>query len=186
MHFPGTRAYTARMTEPLSTHPTDALIRALIASPRPATPDETAQIIARMATAPFNSQVRRIPAQQRGLMYEGQPLGAQTDALTQHLFQRVLIDEQWAPGTTATRYLADIRSAVVMPSARLLVFFRQGVHIAATITATNRIFPPMRAGANALANTIVVYSADRGILLTGYQFTDLSDLNLPEDVQWLK
>jgi len=79
-----------------------------------------------MATASFNTQVRRIPVKQRGLIYAGQPLGTHADALTQHLVQRILIDAQWAPGAAAAQYLADLRAAAAAPSARLLVFFRQG------------------------------------------------------------
>jgi hypothetical protein len=54
-------------------HPTDQLIRELIASARAASLDEIAEIVERMATAPFTSRMVRVPTRERGATYQGRP-----------------------------------------------------------------------------------------------------------------
>jgi hypothetical protein len=39
---------------------------------------------------------------------------------------------------------------------------------------------------NPFPNLLVVYSADRGVLITGYQFSSLAHVRLPGEVVWLK
>lgn len=75
----------------LSQHPVDLLIRELLRTGRPAATEEIAQIIDRMATAPFNPQDRRVPTKERGARYRGYTLGARADSLTYHLIKRVVI-----------------------------------------------------------------------------------------------
>jgi hypothetical protein len=116
----------------------DQLIRELIQSQRRATPQEINQIVARMATAPFDPpRVRPVPTQDRRLTYQERTLGAREDSLFYHLVKRVVDEEQWADGTTAQQYLADLVQAVRSPHARLAVFERRGGHIAATVTSTD-------------------------------------------------
>lgn len=76
----------------LSQHPVDLLIRELLRTGRPAATEEIAQIIDRMATAPFNPQDRRVPTKERGARYRGYTLGARADSLTYHLIKRVVIE----------------------------------------------------------------------------------------------
>jgi hypothetical protein len=139
-----------------------------------------------MAMAPF--QTRSVPVRlaDRGLSYGGITLGARAGALEYHLVVRVLRDRQWAEGTTATAYVEDLRRAVRLPSAQLAIFERRGGPIAAAIVATEDVLPAARRGPAWLSRLVVIYSADRASILTGYQFSTLEELALPESVQWLK
>ena len=138
-----------------------------------------------MASAPFNTAVVRVQVADRGASYQGQTLGARADSLTYHLTKRVVIERQWAEGTTAAQYLEDLRRAVRDPAARLAVYERRGDQVAATITPTRRVLPPRRLGPRPLPNLLVVYSAVRGIMVTGYQFSALENTGIPEGVRWL-
>jgi len=33
---------------------------------------------------------------------------------------------------------------------------------------------------------LVIYSADRGIIVTGYQFSELPETGIPSEARWLK
>ncbi|HET7037316.1 MAG TPA: hypothetical protein VFI42_16645 [Thermomicrobiaceae bacterium] len=168
----------------LSRHPTDLLIRELIATKRAATEAEIDAIIERMATAPFNQQVVRVPTRIRGVSYQGQTLGTQADSLFLHLVRRVVEDQQWALGTTEQEYLADLRAAIRDPAARLLVYERQGGPIAVILAPSN--VPPSRRGPTALPLFVVVYSADHGSLISGYLASSQVAVNVPGDARWLR
>ncbi|MFN8514462.1 MAG: hypothetical protein U0841_18105 [Chloroflexia bacterium] len=103
-----------------------------------------------------------------------------------HLIKRVAISEQWADGATFDSYLSDLRRAILAPTARLLVYERRGGAIAATITPTDDVLESARQGSGSLPNLLVVYSADRGAIITGYQYSTWSSTGLPEEVVWLK
>lgn len=89
-------------------------------------------------------------------------------------------------GTAAQQYVADLRQAVRSVTARLIVFERRGGFIAATITETDRVISAERQGPSVLSNLLVVYSADRGTILTGYQFFTLTQTGIPRGARWLK
>ena len=169
-----------------SQHPADALIRELIATRRAATSAEIAAIIARLASAPFDERPTRVSIAERGMAYLGHTLGAREDSLQYHLTKRVILEEQWAVGTTTASYLADLRRAIGASTARLTVYERRGGAIAATITPTDAVLIEDQRGLRSFANLLVVYSADRGIVITGYQFSTWSATGLPEEVLWLK
>ncbi|HZR98757.1 MAG TPA: hypothetical protein VFE37_08630 [Chloroflexota bacterium] len=170
----------------LGQHPSDRLIGELIASRRAASAEEIAQIVERMATAPFSSRVVRVPMKERGAAYQGQILTARAPSLVYHLVKRVVIEEQWARGTTAARYLADLAQAVRNPAARLVIYERRGQRVAATITPTGRVIPATRLGIDALPELLVVYSADSSMIVTGYQFSRLDQTGVPGEALWLK
>jgi hypothetical protein len=163
----------------------DALIRALLATERAATTAELAEILAHVAAAPFDPTVRRVPLKHRGLVYQGSVLGARAASLDYHLVKRVLVERQWAIGTTAAEYLADLGQAVVWPGARILVYDRAGEPFAAVGCATNVVLPSIRRGPETLPLMLVVYSARDGVIRTGYQFSDWPQVNLPGDTLWL-
>jgi hypothetical protein len=160
------------------------LIREIVQTKRPAAPQEVEQILDRMATAAFDPAVVPVRAQYRGLTYQGITLGRQEGALALHLVLRVVADEQWANGTAAHEYLTDLRDAIGEPSARLLVYYRRGGYLAAVL-APNTV-PPARRGAKPQPQLFVVYSADRGIILSGYQSSGSRALNIPGDALWLR
>jgi hypothetical protein len=94
----------------------------------------------------------------------------------------VVDDDQWAFGTTAAEYLADLWQAARSPDARIVLYQRRGGCLAAII-AQNRI-PAERRGADALPWLLVVFSADRGTIITGYQTSSDMLSNIPEDGLW--
>ena len=172
--------------EGFSRHPADVLIRELVRTGRAAMPEEIARIIERMATAPFDQRVLSVPEKLRGVSSQGRRLGDRETALVIHLAQRIVGDLQWVAGTTAPEYVADLRSAVRDPSARLVVYRRRGGDVAATLTPTNRIVPASRRGLKALPWLFVVHSADRGIIVSGYQASGLGTLSMPGNARWLR
>lgn len=169
-----------------SQHPTDRLMWDLIAGGRSATADDVREIVERMATAPFNPQVVRVPTLERGAGYLGHTLGRREPSLVYHLTKRVTIEEQWATGTTAEQYMEDLRRAVRHAAARIMIYERRGEHLAATITPTAHILAPERVGPDPLPDLLVVYSADRSIIVTGYQFSSLDRTGIPQEARWLR
>jgi hypothetical protein len=122
-----------------SQHPIDRLIREIITTPRWPTDLEIGQIIERIATSPFDpDQNVLVRKKHQGLRYQDQMLGERASSLTYHLIKRVVDDQQWAFGTTAAEYLADLRQAVRSSDARLVVYERRGGCVAAILTR-NRI-----------------------------------------------
>lgn len=173
---------------PPGQHPTDDLIRQLIQTRRVPTSAEITQILSHVATAVFGSRPVNVPRRDRGLSYQGITLGAQASPLEYHLVKRVAApnEQQWAIGTTAAEYLDDLRRATQAPSVRLALYVRDRQHIAAIIALTEDVVPLVRRGTNWHPNLLVVYSADRGRIVTGYQFSRIEALDIPGDVQWFE
>ncbi len=172
--------------ERLSRHPVDRLIRELIGTRRAAADDEIEQIVERMATAPFHPAVLPVPMHLRGLAFQGRTIREREDALTCHLIKRVVADRQWTEDTSTADYLADLRRAVRAPAARLALYARRGGHIAVTLTPTADAVPNARRAASSLPELLVVYSADRGMIITGYQVSSLSQTGIPTEARWLR
>jgi hypothetical protein len=170
----------------LSGHPADRLIRELVSTGRRATGDEIAQIVEQMAAAPFHRAVLLVARHLRGLAFQGRAIGDREDALTCHLIKRVVTDRQWAEDTSTADYLADLRRAVRAPAARLALYSRRGGHIAVTLAPTADAVPDARRAASSLPEILVVYSADRGMIVTGYQVSSLSQTGIPAEARWLK
>lgn len=170
----------------LSQHPIDQLIRHLVRTSRLATSADITAITERMADAPFDRRIVSVPTALRDLWYHGQQLGANQDALSLHLLKRVVIDRQWAAGTTEAQYVADLRRAIREPPAQLAVYARRGGHLAVTLTPTATAVPVERRTPNSLPYVLVVYSADRSIIITGYQITDRRQTGIPQEARWLK
>lgn len=147
---------------------------------------EIDRIVERVATARFDRRVIPVPTTLRGQSYQGRALGAREDSFTYHLTKRVVDERQWAEGTTADEYLDDLRRAVRAPSARLAVYARRGGNIAATMTPTSAAVPPARRTPESLSDVLVVYSANRGIIVSGYQVSGLDRTGIPEGARWLK
>ena len=144
----------------VSGHPTDVLIRELISTSRDASPQEITSVLRRMVEAEF-------PTAQN------------------HLVERKK-DFQWSHSSTAADYIADLRAAVHDPEAKLAVYLRQGGNIAAVLTRTERIVPEDRLGSNPLVLLFVVYSADRGIIISGYEASALDRIAIPRGARWLR
>ncbi len=171
---------------PRSPHPVDELIRELLQTGRSATPAEVREILQRMAAAPFNPASVRVRRQHRGLTYLGHPLGAREPSLFYHLVQRVLVEMQWAAGTTAREYLADLRRAIRAPRSRVVIYEDRGGHLVGVVALTEDAVPVRRRGPDWLPHLLVVYSADRGMIVSGYQFSNLSAIRVPGTGRWLE
>lgn len=167
-----------------SQDPVDRLIRALIRTGRDATLEEVDRIVHRMATAPPDRRALPVPRRLRGSNYLGRTLGARAEAFFRHLVERVVDEQQWSWGTTEDRYLGDLASAVLDPSARLMVYNRRGENIAAVFA--ENVVSEERKGQEALPYIFVVYSADRGKIITGYQISGLGEVSIPEGFGWLR
>ena len=173
------------MSEEPSRAATRALIRELVHTERPATPEDIARIRELMAAAPFNPGLAEVVPRLRGREYRGAALGARAPSLAYHLFQRTAVEEQWASQTTEADYVADLSSAVLAPSSRLVVYERRGGNMAASITTTADVIAPQRLGTRVLPLLLVVYSADRDIIITGYQCSSLEEVSIPREARWL-
>lgn len=169
----------------VSRHRVDELIRTLLATGRPPAADEVEQILERLAAAPFHHGSRAIPPELQGLAYGGRTIRAREDSLFAHVVKRVLDERQWAGGTIAADYLDDLRRAVRHRSARLAIYEERGGPIAATVTPTGAAVPPRHAGPRSLGLLLVVYSADRGTIISGYQISSVEAARIPQEARWL-
>ena len=172
-------------TSDRSHHPADQLIRELIQSGRATEPAEIERILDRMALAVFDPRVVRVPIHERGLTYGNRLILERADSLFLHLVRRVLIREQWGVGTTPDQYLDDLRQVVRAQDISLAIYSRRGGSLAAALAPTDQVVPPERRGPRSLPELFVVYSADRGIIVTGYQVSSRDVLAIPKDARWL-
>jgi hypothetical protein len=163
----------------------DRLIVDLIQAPRAATPGEIALITDRIASAPFSQEQVRVSRDERGVSYMGYTLGVFQDSLVYHLVKRVEIEGQWVYGTTAEAYVADLRAAVRHPAVQIAVYERRGGHIAAVIAPIEHVVPAQRRGPESESLITVVYAADRGSIITGYQIAQVRTAFIPENALWL-
>jgi hypothetical protein len=111
-------------------------------------------------------------------------LGNREDAWFLHLVQRVLGENQWAEGTDTQEYLTDLQHAARHPASRLCVYERRGGNLAATLSPNT--LPVTWRGIGSLPFVFVIYSADRGKIVSGYQASGVEAIAIPDDVQWLK
>lgn len=176
-HESGSRGYKR------SNHPTDRMIRDIVVSRRQAAPAEIQDIVTRMATAPFGSATVKVPQRMHGRVIEGKVLGRRVSSLTYHVAKRV-DDGQWEAGLTAAHYMRDIRQAVRHSAAGLAVYRRRGGTIALSMSPNT--IEDNRLGMKPQPYVVVVYSADRGILVTAYQASSLAKISMGVDVRWLR
>jgi hypothetical protein len=169
----------------ISQHPADRLIRLLIETERPVTGGEVDQIRERVAVASFGAEPVVVKPARRGMSYLGRTLAGRDDPLFVHLVERVLRDRQWVEGTTAHEYVDHLQRAVRSPASQLAIYRRRGGAIVAALHRTVDVIPADRLGQDNLPVLVVIYSADRGILVTGYQASSLEAVSIPEDARWL-
>lgn len=175
------------MTSSDDPHPADTLIHDLIAHPRAATEEEIRLITERMASAPFNTDIQRVPRDERGRTYQKITLGARAGSLSLHLFRRVMEDNQWVVGTTAEAYVQSLQRAARDTRNRLVLYRHwQARDLAAVIVPTTNALFPEQLGTKAEPNLFVLYLAHRGILISGYQFSSMETIRIPGDALWLR
>jgi hypothetical protein len=169
-----------------SQHSSDQLISELIQTTRTAEATEIVTIIQHISQAGFNAEMRAVPRRDRGYSYQGYRLGVQAPSLRYHLTKRVVIERQWARGTTAAQYLADLHAAVLVPSAQLAVYEYGPEAIAAILALTAEVLPAVRRGAQPERYVLVIYSALRGTITTGYQVSSVGATSIPAGARWLR
>jgi hypothetical protein len=162
------------------------LIRQIISGLHVATSGDVDQIVERVATAPFNPEIIPVPGSMRGLDYLDDVLSRREPSILTHLVKRVLVEYQWSSGTTIDDYLGDLRRGVRQDAARLALFSRRAGSMVVSLATTNVIVPEQRRGARWQPVFVVAFSADRGIIDSGYQASGLDKVAIPGDARWLK
>lgn len=140
----------------------------------------------RMASVSFATHEVRVSPQERGASYAGTVRGYSANSLACHPITRVVSEQQRALGTTARQYIADLRRAIRDDAAHLVVYARRGGMVAAIVAAAARILPTDRPGSKPAPQMIVIYSADRGTIIPGYQFSTPGVAGIPPEARWLK
>lgn len=108
-------------------------------------------------------------------------------SLALHFIQHVEIEKQWAAGTTIDAYIESLHRAARNPEARIALYRQWGMRdIAAAIVPTKKVLDSSQIGSGTLPNLLVVYRADRGMLISGYQFSTMDTVHIPKDAVWLK
>lgn len=166
-----------------SSEPTDQLIRELIATGREPTRAEKRRILDRIAGAMFSRATVTVPGPARRLLAASRPLGSRALSIEYHRAKHTA-DGQWAASTTTHQYLGDLRRAARDHSAEFAVYRSGGRSMAAVRVQTEQAVPPARRGPRILPNLLVLYSADWGRILTGFQFPSLDVTDIPSDVRW--
>ncbi len=165
-------------------HP-DALIRELIAFPgRIATAEKVGQILDHTAQAPFNTRITDVPAELVGLEFLGEELRTREDSLMAHMAARVLRDKQWREGSMKEDFLSDVKRAVLHPDVALAVYETRRTNFAGAV-APNTV-PLGRRGSDSGDYIVVLYSADRGRIITAYQAEDAYSTRIPERARWIR
>lgn len=109
------------------------------------------------------------------------------DSLTLHLVRRVIGEKQWAADTTMEQYIADLHQACRDARGRIALYRQWGTRdVASVIVPTYRVVAAQHLGPKSASNLIVVYRTDRGILVSGYQFSAMNTITIPDDALWLK
>ncbi len=170
-------------SDDLAQESVDDLIRVLASGARNQGLGDRDRIRARLGEALFNPQLMRVPVWQRGTKYLGRTIQARDDSAFVHLARRVLIDRQWANGTTVDEYVSDLRYAASDPDARIVIYDRGQGPIAGAFSP-NRV-PVNRVGTMSLPWLYVVYSADRSSIVTGYQVSGLDVISVSGNPLWL-
>lgn len=169
---------------PLSPHETDRLVRRLIRTGRTATIQDINRIAERVGKAPFDTSIVTT-GPLAGTTYLGHTLQTRDRADWLHLVKRVMLEKQWKEGTQLGEYIADIQNAARVAT-RISIYERRGGHVAMFLAPTAGVIPASRIGPSMLPETVVIYSADRGMIITGYQVSGLATVAIPGNARWLR
>ena len=101
-----------------------------------------------------------------------------------HLAKRVLVERQWGRETTPDQYLSDLRSVLDDPDLGKAVYQNKDGRILLGLLGQNRV-PRERLGDSSEPFIWVLYSADYGTIVSGYQVSGMNRVTLPKDVHWL-
>jgi len=142
------------------------LILTLINTNRQATDEELQQIIDHTTQAPFSSRLLKInwwlrqELADRGFQVPSERL----PSVEIHLLKRIHLDRQWPPGTTVVQFVADLHQAMRHPDMHVWTYRWLGEAFAGFLTPSHVQNVP-----NPEAYIFVAYSADHGVITTGFQ-----------------
>ena len=160
------------------------LIREFLDPLRVPTDREIGKILNHVAKAPFRSGRIRVDEDLLVAVFSGRTLDKREPSLTVHLAKRVVVEEQWAIGTTEEQYVADLHSIVDDAELRMVVYRSRDGQCKLGLLAPNRL-PRERLGGNSEKLLWVVYSANYGTITTGYQVSSVDRITIPKGARWL-
>lgn len=164
----------------------DEIIVELHGNPdRVASEAEMRAIRERLTEVGFLEEVR-VPPSSRGLSASGYTLGGRESSLVRHLVRRIVLDEQWADGTTPERYLADLRAAVTDGSARFGVGKPAGNAAPLVYVFADNPVPQGRRGRRAEPMMFMLYGVADGVIITGHMVSGTDTVRKADDFRWLK
>lgn len=167
----------------LSDHEIDVLIRQIITGQHQPSDEDRVLIVRHIVSVKFDDRPFRVPENLR-IADTQSVLGERVSSFHLHYIRRVVVELQWAQTVSPADFLNDLRAAFAHESSRLGVYARRGGKIAIAVAPTNEIIPVHHLGIGTLPMLLVVYSADRGVIVSGYQFSDWSLVAIPGDVRW--
>ncbi|MBI4318674.1 MAG: hypothetical protein HY675_09305 [Chloroflexi bacterium] len=160
------------------------LIREFLNPKRVPTEQEIRRILDHVAQAPFSSRLVAVDHAVRGRLFQGRTLGDREPSIIAHLAKRALVEHDWAEDVTPKEYVDHLRAVTNDPALRKAVYVRRDKRLFMGLLAPNKI-PVALLGRNQSAFLWIVYSADYGTIVTGYQVRGIEEITLPKDVRWL-
>lgn len=165
---------------------TDEIIIELHGNPdRRANEAEIQGLRNRLIGAGFLEEVR-IPPSSRGLSASGYTLGEREGSLVHHLVQRIVLDEQWADGTTPKQYLTDLRASINDSSARFGVGKPFGNSAPLVYVFADNLVPQWRRGRRDESLMFVLYGVADGVIITGHMVSSTDAVRKADDFRWLR
>lgn len=148
------------------------------------TEEEIKRILDHVAKAQFSTRVVPVDRRIVGQVFQGKRLAKNEPSILAHLAKRVLVERQWVDNVTPDEYVAHLRTAVLDAEARKVIYIGKDGRLYAGFLAINKL--PAKLLADGSQDFVwVVYAADYGTIVTGYQVSGLEKINLPPDVRWL-
>jgi len=156
----------------------DQRIRQIVAGSRSPSIEDVVMIQQRAASATFYRSEANTPNDLVGMQLpDGHVIGERERSIYIHLAKRIQ-QGQWDRSTSPEGYLNDLQAFTKRDDVQVLLYERRGGNMAAFIG------PAPQGGDE--SNMIVIYSADRGMIVSGYRFGNFSDLNLGTNQRWLR
>jgi len=158
----------------------DRRIRQIVAGSRTPSIEDAVMIQNRAANAPFYRKEANVPSDLTGTQLPGgHVIGERDQSIYIHLAKRIQ-QRQWPITTSPESYLNDLQTFAKRDDVKMLLYERRGGNMVAFIGSS----PYTEKGSE--KNMIVVYSADHGMIVSGYQFSDFTNLNLGTNQRWLR
>lgn len=168
----------------LNRRPVDKLLTEILAGQVEVTDGVVDRIARHVARADFYEGVVPVKADIVGKEYLGRVIEKREDALFAHLVKRVLGDKQWADGTTEAVFAKDLRNVVRKNDFGMALYERHGGTMLMVVGDNN--LAKSHKGEKPEALLAVLYSANRGKIISGYQASSLDTLDIEENAIWLR